>query len=296
MSLSFALVDVAGVVHALDNTTGVNVAAGPHGLGMPPVAVTGDKLPYAPGAALRRISTPPSTIEVPIEIAATTSALLDALLDTVRGWVLPGTELDALPSTVKLRVTRADGAVREIEGVYAGGLEGDDLAGVETWHDAVLSLFCPDPYWSDAVDTTVTFTATPPASAAWFPYYPYNLAPASVFSTQDITNTGQVEAWPVWTINGPCSEPVVRNLTTGEVFALVGLSLAVGDVVTIDTRPRRKSVRRADGTNLWPLASAGSALWPLRPGLNSVRVELVGTTADSSAVLSYRRRWAGGHR
>jgi hypothetical protein len=297
VTIAFALVDTSGSVHALDATTGVNVLLGERGLGAPPIAVLEDKLPYAPGTALRRISTGPAVIELPVEIAAATTALLDALLDTVRGWLLPGTERSSSPGTVFLRVTRSDGAQREIEAVYAGGLEGDGAAGVDTWQDAVLTLRAPDPYWRDVTATTFDFTSGEGISS-WFPYWPYNLTPSAVFAEQSVTNSGQAEAWPVWTITGPGTDPTLTNLTTGEVLAL-DLALGAGDVVTIDTSERgakAKTIADQDGANLWPFASPTSVLWPLERGLNSIRVEMGNTDGSSSVDLSYRRRWAGGLR
>ncbi len=297
MALSFALVDVNGVERALDDSTGVHVAMGSKGLGMPSISVSGDKLPYAPGETPRQVATPASVLDIPIYIEAATSALLDALLDTVRGWVLPGTERRTTPRTVLFRVTRDDGAEREIEGVYGGGLEGDDLAGVETWQDGMLSLFCPDPYWRDIAATEVTFTSGT-GVRSWFPYWPYDLTPSSVFAEQTITNGGQVEAWPVWTITGPGSNPTLANLTTGEELSLV-MELGAGDVVTIDTSESgatAKTIRDQNGANLWPLATPLSVMWPLEVGGTDVRVSLAGATVASSVELAYRRRWAGGHR
>lgn len=295
----YTLVDTAGVSHTLGSgdAAGINVAPGAKGLGMPGFSINTDKLPYAPGGRARRISTPPTTIDIPLTIEAATATALETLLDNLAGWVLPGTENDDAPSTITFRVTATDGSSRELSAVCTGGLDDDDLltAFGTTWQDTVLSLVVPDPYWSDIVDTVVTFSSTPPASASWFPYYPYNLAPTSVFSTQDITLGGQIEAWPVWTIIGPCSQPALRNLTTGDVFA-IDTTVAAGDSITVDTRPIHKSVRRADGTNLWPQVVAGSVMWPLSVGLNSVRVELSETTLATSTSLTYRRRWARARR
>jgi hypothetical protein len=299
VDVAYTLVDTAGVSHVFGSgdAAGIGVAPGAKGLGVPAFAINVDKLPYAPGGRTRRISTPPAMVDIPLTMQAASAAALEALLDNLAGWVLPGTENVATPKTVRFQVLATDGTVREIEGICTGGFDDDDSLNAfgVNWQDTILSLLVPDPYWSDTTDTVVTFSSTPPASASWFPYYPYNLAPTSVFSTQDITLGGQIEAWPVWTITGPCSQPALRNLTTGDVFAL-DTGIAIGDTITVDTRPLHKSVRRADGTNLWPQVVAGSVMWPLDVGLNSVRVELSTTTLATSASLTYRRRWARARR
>lgn len=126
---SFALVDVNGVSHALApdvNGYGIAVQVGAKGLGMPPLTVNSNKLPYAPGAALSRIATPPSTINIPLLIRASTPLLAESYLDQLAGWVLPGTERSAAPSTIRFQVTASDGVARELEGVCIGGLDDDD--------------------------------------------------------------------------------------------------------------------------------------------------------------------------
>ena len=298
MAFGYALVDVNGTSRAFDGSLGVSVRRGARGLGFPKVTPAGDKLPYAPGVALRRLSTSAGLLELPLKLERSTAALLDTLMDDVRGWVGPRTERSATPETVWLRVTRADGAVREIEGVYAGGLDGDDSAGISTWQLAMLNLYCPEAYWRDVTATVVTFTSGTGVST-WFPYWPYDLTPSAIFSEETITNTGQIETWPVWTITGPGSNPTVTNLTTGETLVLSGLTLAAGDVVTIDTSERgstAKTILDQNGVNLWPYATTASALWPLEVGANEILVELDGATGASAVELSYRRRWAGGHR
>lgn len=297
MAFGIVLVDTSGTTRALDGSLGVSVPLGSRGMSFPSITPNGDKLPYAPGVALRRVSTAPGVLDLPLILRAATSAALDTIMDNIRGWILPGTERNATPDTVYIRVTRDDGAVREIEGV-ARLSEGDDSAGGPILQRAILSLYCHEAYWRDVTATTVTFTSGT-GVRSWFPYWPYDLTPSAIFSEETITNSGQIETWPVWTITGPGSDPTVTNLTTGETLVLSGLTLAAGDVVTIDTSESgatAKTITDANGVNLWPYATTASALWPLEVGANVVRVELDGATGASSVELSYRRRWAGGHR
>jgi hypothetical protein len=225
------------------------------------------------------------------------SSALDTIMDNIRGWILPGTERNATPDTITLKVTRDDGAVREIEAV-ARLSEGDDSAGGPILQRAVLSLYCQESYWRDASATVYTFTSGT-GVRSWFPYWPYDLTPSSVFAEETITNSGQIETWPVWTITGPGANPTMTNLTTDETLELSGLTLAAGDVVTVDTSERgatAKTIENQTGVNLWPYATTTSVLWPIEKGANIIRVTMSGTTGASAVSLSYRRRWAGGHR
>lgn len=297
MTFGFSLVDVNGTSRALDGSLGIYVRRGMRGGGYPDIKPSGDKLPYAPGVALRRVETAAGIVEVPLRAERSTQALLETLLDDLRGWVLPGTERNNTPSTVKLQVTGAGGAVREIEGVATLD-RGDDGAGWTKWQLYILTLFCADPYWRDASASTFTFTSGT-GVRTWWPLYDLDLTPSAVYAEQTITLGGHVEAWPIWTITGPGSDPTLTNLTTGEVLALEGLTLLAGDVVTVDTSERgetAKTITNQNDANLWPYASPTSQLWPLGVGANDVRVQLANTSGASSVALDYRRRWAGGHR
>lgn len=298
MSLTFTLVDVSGVSHtlALDSSLhGIAVATGAKGLGIPPLTINSNKLPYAPGSALSRIATPPSTVDIPLFVQQSTAALLEQALDDLSGWLLPGTERKSTPDTIRFQVTSTDGTSREIEGVFTGSLDDDDAITVagDIWQDLELSILCPDPYPRDVTPVTHTFTSGT-GVRSWWPYYPLDVTPSNVYAEESITNDGHLECWPVWTITGPATNVILSNLTTDEVLDLSAYSVPGGDVVTIDTSERgvtAKTIQNTAGANLWPYASATSVLWPLERGSNTVRVQAAGTTVASSIVMAYRRRW-----
>lgn len=300
----FTLVDVNGVSHVLDgDALGIGVAPGARGLGMPEITPNTTKLAGAPGGALARVSTQPTTVDIPLFAQRSTAALLEDLLDNLAGWVLPGTERNATPSMVRFQMLASDGTHREIEGVCVGGLDSDDSLEVmgATWQDLILTLECPDPYPRDVVATAHTFTSGT-GLTTWWPYYELQFMPSAVYAEETIANGGQIEAWPVITITGPGSNPTLTNLTTGEVLELSangGLSLVAGETVTIDTNERgatRKTILDGGGANLWPYATPASDMWPLVVGDNLIRVQMDGATVASSVVLSFRRRWARGRR
>lgn len=293
--VTFALVDVDGTSHALNRAAGISVRMGVEGSGGPVITPNEDKLAYAPGTQLRRVSTGPTKLTVPLLIEGASSAAIEGLLDDLREWVFPGTEYQDEPSKCGFRVNRDDGTTRQIDGIYVEGLGGNDALGrLSAHHRLNLVLHADDPYWSDIADTVVTFT-TGAGLPLWFPYYPYYLSPSSVLSEQTVTNSGQLEAWPIWVISGPGSGPIITNVDTGEYFTF-GVTLGTGETITVDTRPRRKTAVRSDGTEVSGLMSSASVFWPLTKGANTVRVVFSSTTSDSYVTCNYRRRWIGGHR
>jgi len=66
----------------------------------------------------------------------------------------------------------------------------------------------------------------------------YNISPAATFATATIANPGDVDAWLVWTIEGPLTDVV---LGVGGVTADVPFSLLAGQTLRIDTDPRNIS-------------------------------------------------------
>lgn len=140
--------------------------------------------------------------------------------------------------------------------------------------------------------------------APFFPFFPLDLNASTLRArvypgagipavNPVITNTGDVEAWPVWTIRGPGRDVSLSNTTTGETLNMT-VTLEEGDEVTIDTRPGYKSVDLG-GANIYyslDLAS-GSSLWPLATGPNDLDIRMGDVSAESSIELAYKRRFLG---
>jgi len=192
----------------------------------------------------------------------------------------------------RLTVTSDDGDSRTLTCYAVGGLEGDEspdttLAGA--WWKAALKLYAADPYWYGA-ETSVTWSLVD--LPAFFPLPPMQLAASTITGQKTITNLGDEDAFPVWTITGPGVAPELVNTTTGRSIAL-DLTLAEGDAVHIDTRPGYQSVRDGDGTNLFGALTTDPALWVLEPGANSVAVLMDDVGAASSVTAYYSPRFAG---
>jgi hypothetical protein len=121
---------------------------------------------------------------------------------------------------------------------------------------------------------------------------PVTLAPGALIGAVTVTNSGDADAYPVWTVTGPGAAPTLANTTTGKSFGMA-VPLAAGETVTIDTRPTMQSAVDSAGRNRWPdLVKAGPRqLWPLVPGENVVDLRMAGVAPGSRIVLSFVRRW-----
>jgi hypothetical protein len=52
-----------------------------------------------------------------------------------------------------------------------------------------------------------------------------------------LANAGTATSWPLWTVTGPCSQPVIRNDSTGQRLAF-DLPLLEGDTLVVDVAAR----------------------------------------------------------
>lgn len=283
-SITATWIDPTGVEWPLSDTSaGWFTLPGPAGWDATTYEIVTDPLPRG-GEQVRSIRSQPGSITWPLYVWGETHLqfverrrqIKRAILMTVhRG--LAGT----------LKVERPDATARTIEAFYSAGLEGGEGQGWLFSTDAV-TLWCPDGYWrsTEAVEITAQYTE----GEDFLNPFP-QVSPALSLGETTITNTGDVAAWPTWTITGPMTALTASNFTTGYEFTLTYPLLAGEQVVITTNRP---TVRGPIGQNLasalnWPNAY----LWGLLPGDNSVNFNMSGASVGSSVQLSYYPRFDG---
>ena len=79
---------------------------------------------------------------------------------------------------------------------------------------------------SESVSSNLTFNFT----------FPFDFGGVGVTSYIDINNLGDAPLWPTFQIEGPISNPVIKNVTTGQQLKLDNLTLASGQRLDIDMR------------------------------------------------------------
>src|SRR4051812_10082192 len=111
--LRYEWVDPGATVRDLTLQTSPNlfVSRGSINLGTAGSEIGDEKLPTAPGSVVRRISVPPSRIELPITILQDSLGDVLNVLDTLRSWFDTGDETRRTPGY--LRITRPDGTIRQ---------------------------------------------------------------------------------------------------------------------------------------------------------------------------------------
>lgn len=279
-------IDPTGVEWPLSDTSadsGWFTLPGPAGWHATTYEIVTDPLPRG-GEAVRFIRSQPGSITWPLYVWGDTHLqyverhrqIRRAFLMTVhRG--LPG----------MLRIERPDGSARTIEAFYSAGLEGAEGQGWLTSTEAI-TLWTPDGYWRDTDPVAITSSYT--TGVDFLNPFPSVSPPLSLGLTT-ITNNGDVDAWPTWTLTGPMTAITAINYTSGYEFTLTSTLLAGEQIVITTNRP---TVRGPAGQNLvasldWPTAY----LWGLLPGDNSIGFNVSGAGIGSSVTLTYYPRYDG---
>jgi hypothetical protein len=154
-----------------------------------------------------------------------------------------------------------------------------------------VQLTAPDPFRYGAQQYTALSGLPKPGNGLVFPLTGWGTTGLDFGEPSDgalsLSNAGTVTTWPVWTITGPCVEPVVRNSATGESLGF-GLSLGDGDVLVVDVAARTV---RLNGASRRASLLPGSTWFGLRPG--NTGVEFDARRTDTTAVLSvvWRDAW-----
>ncbi len=160
-----------------------------------------------------------------------------------------------------------------------------------SWQEVIVDLQAPDPCWFDAEATTLPLAGL--TGGASFPIvFPCSFAVMG--STMAVQNAGDIAAPVRITIPGPCLNPVVENLTTGEQIALT-LEVPAGQSVLIDTAYGnllcRLQARNGTQTNAMQYLTAESTFWQLQPGENIVTFSTPSGSVEVS--IEYASRYTG---
>lgn len=267
--------------------TGYQPMWGPSGFRMPPAQVSTSPVPFAAGSTVQRARIAERILDLPMVIRAVSDLQLWDRIEQLSGW------LDPTLGDGYLKVMRPDGTTRQLRCRYRDGLTGDEMQSTRgpLWMKVVLTFVCPDAFWEDEDDTSVSFTGNnAPRSFLSAVFLPLQLTGSTILASDVIANSGGVSAWPIWTIYGPGTAPAIRNLTTGKYIKL-NTTLASGERITIDTRPDAPSVIGPNGSSLIGVMSNASEMFPLEPGSNTIQVEINDSSGASAAELSFRQRY-----
>lgn len=272
------------IVPLTDMANGWIVMPGPIGLGDLPYSLIVDNPPARDGGILRGVRANVRDLVWPMFVIGTDRA------DILRRVRSLAADMDPRDGPGELRVLQPDGTGRRISALYVSGMEGDEgqaVAGLH-WQKFAITFRALDPAWLDMTDQQRVWTIG--SANNFFPILPLHLALADVLGAVTITNPGDEQSYPVWTVTGPGTGFTLTNQTTGRSVRFK-TALSSGESITLDTRPSKLTVVDQAGANRWPDLAPNPDLWALRRGVNFVDLDLSGASSASSVTLTFTPRY-----
>ncbi len=102
-------------------------------------------------------------------------------------------------------------------------------------------------------------------------------------------NVGNVPAYPIFTITGSVSNPLIVNQTTGE-FIQFNVNLGASDTLVVDMANKTATL---NGSSAMQYLVSGSTWWNLDPVYTTVAFFSSGSTDDGSVAINWNYAYAG---
>lgn len=261
----------------------------PRGLDDNPITITSD--PHPRGGTRHRHTQPqPRIITWPIRVWGDTSA---ELLQRWRALADAFMQTEDLGPGVLEVIRPGSTSPRHIRARYQGGFD-DDLE-YAAQRQAIITLYCEDPYWYDPTPVTIRREYAP--GVDFLAPYP-SVSSSQVLGGTTLHNPGHAIAWPTWTITGPAAKVTATLVATGESWeldpTLVDGQLDLGDTVVISTDPPRIRYYPYSGDpQVWTGAInwPSAVLWGLPRGTSEVVFQVDAANEGTSITLQFYARY-----
>lgn len=244
--------------------------------------------PQRDGAIVHDAFLGPRTIVLTGQVIAADFTTRRTLLDNLAAYTFP-----LLRANGTLRFTPTGGTTRQLSvrlfdkvTVRGGVLK-----------EFQITLIASDPFtYSDALFTATTSALTGAGATGGLAFpvaFPIGFGEYTAGGEAAVTNSGNVNSYPVIRVYGPISGPTLRNLTTGLVLSLPGASVSSGSYAAVDMA--NETIYLDDITTsplIRYLDVLTSEFWPLVPGANTVKLTGSGFSGATNATVLYRHAFA----
>lgn len=286
VNLNFFILGGNGDTIALDGSQDYYLTTGFRGIGIPTTDVritnsAGD------GGVWRSTRRGIREMDLPITTVGTDRADVEAKLRRL------AKALSDRYGTPKLLASYSDNTQYDIEVHYTGGAEtvfGSDAG--ETYAKWVVTLSAPDPYWTSRQAVTFSVSAsTGTRGLLAAPSAPNSLNRLILQSSQVlgsfvVENPGDVDAFPVWTIEGTSTNTAITLNGVGFSY-----TETLGTTGKIIINSKTATVVNGSGTNKYAYLGSAPKLFTLPPGSSTISVIVTGadTTSKISGYFNPRR-------
>jgi hypothetical protein len=146
-------------------------------------------------------------------------------------------------TAMKLRWTLDNGDVRQIDCYPVAGPDFGTQDREGFAQKFVVQFRAPSPLFYDPTGISVTYGVDSGTVGFIFPIsFPVEFGSSTVNQTRTITYNGTFEEYPIVIIQGPITNPVITNITTGDKLDFTGTTINSGTTYTIDLRYGVKTV------------------------------------------------------
>lgn len=171
---------------------------------------------------------------------------------------------------------------------YVGGAEagawGSDTG--STWCKWVMSFQAPTPFWESTTVQSFSVTSGNTGRGLLPQLSKLRVSSSQALGVVTVNNTGDVAAYPVWTVLGPVTSLQIDN--GSQAFGFNAPVLA-GQTITIDTETGL--VTDDSGANRYGLLNSAPKLFALQPGSTSISVLGTEATSATRITCSYALRY-----
>jgi hypothetical protein len=195
-----------------------------------------------------------------------------------------------------------NGAVRQLEAYYASDLAYPSQDRMGFYQRVGVGFEALDPTFYDPTGVSVSFGIAASANSFTVPLaIPWAIGASTINQAVSVAYPGSWRASPTITIVGPITNPIVRNVTTGEKLDFTGITVAAGDSYVIDTRYSVATVTDAAGVDRTANLTDDSHLTTFHlasradvpGGVNDLSVTGTAATAATQVYVQFYPRYLG---
>lgn len=193
-----------------------------------------------------------------------------------------------------LRIVQESGVDREIDCILAESLmlPSDDFMGVGAYRAVARFRSHGVPAFRDHNMKSQAIGAYSNAGFMFPWQFPRQFAQSGYAATINITNVGDIDTPVKIAMNGPMVDPIFYHANQAKRIQLSPLTIGLGDTIYIDTNPASYAVQ-VNGVDAWNLLQSGADFWQLTPGINTIIMDMGGTTVQTTGTISWYDRYLG---
>jgi hypothetical protein len=190
-----------------------------------------------------------------------------------------------------LAITYENGEIWTLDVYLAGGGETQfGSTGADHFCQWDLALQAPQPFWQSTAPFSVSIVSSSAARGLLAGSSPKSLAflrvkSSQAFGTVTVTNTGDVNAPAVWTINGPSTLTTIQLNGVGFTF---NDTITSATTITIDCEAG--TVKDQTGANRYSGLGTAPKLFSIPPGDQTLTVSVTGATSDTKVTGTFSSR------